>query len=100
MMRFELGLEKLEPRRALTSALTIGGAYVAGGFIPLAPYMVLASGTAALTVSVVVTVVPLGHFGWVKAHFTETAPLRGACQTMLIGGVAATAAFAVARAIS
>ena len=27
MMRFELGLEKPDPRRALTSALTIGGAY-------------------------------------------------------------------------
>jgi len=38
MMRFELGLEKPEPGRALASALTIAGAYIAGGFIPLAPY--------------------------------------------------------------
>src|SRR5688500_3356723 len=38
MMRFELGLEKPNPRRALTSALTIAGAYVAGGLIPLSPY--------------------------------------------------------------
>src|SRR5216117_71400 len=38
MMRFELGLERPDPQRALVSALTIGGAYVAGGFVPLAPY--------------------------------------------------------------
>src|SRR5437867_13366924 len=100
MMRFELGLEKPDPRRALSSALTIGGAYVAGGFIPLAPYMALASVPVALMASVVVTVVALGLFGWVKAHFTETAPLRSAFHTMLIGGAAAAAAFAIARAIT
>ena len=100
MMRFELGLEKPDPRRALTSALTIGGAYVAGGFIPLAPYMALASTPAALIVSVIVTLVALGLFGWVKGHFTGTAPFRSAVQTMLIGGVAAAAAFAIARAIA
>jgi VIT1/CCC1 family predicted Fe2+/Mn2+ transporter len=100
MMRFELGLEKPDPRRALTSALTIGGAYVAGGFIPLAPYMALASARVALTVSVAVTVVALGLFGWIKGHFTGMAPLRSAFQTMLIGGAAAAAAFAIARAIT
>jgi VIT1/CCC1 family predicted Fe2+/Mn2+ transporter len=100
MMRFELGLEKPDPRRALTSALTIGGAYVAGGFIPLAPYMVLGSATAAFTVSVVVTVAALGLFGWIKGQFTGTPPLRSAVQTMLIGGAAAAAAYAIARAIS
>jgi vacuolar iron transporter family protein len=100
MMRFELGLEKPDPRRALTSALTIGGAYVAGGFIPLAPYMALASSPVALSVSVAVTVMALGLFGWIKGHFTGTAPLRSAFQTMLIGGAAAAAAFAIARAIT
>jgi VIT1/CCC1 family predicted Fe2+/Mn2+ transporter len=100
MMRFELGLEKPDPRRALTSALTIGGAYAAGGFIPLAPYIALASIPAALIVSVIVTLVALGLFGWVKGHFTGTAPFRGAVQTMLIGGTAAAAAFALARAIA
>jgi len=100
MMRFELGLEKPDPRRALSSALTIGGAYVAGGFIPLAPYMALASALMALTVSVVVTVVALGLFGWIKGRFTGMVPLRSAFQTMLIGGAAAAAAFAIARAIT
>ncbi len=39
MMRFELGLEKPEPKRALQSAVTIAASYVVGGLIPLAPYM-------------------------------------------------------------
>jgi hypothetical protein len=32
MMRFELGLEKPNPRRVVTSAGTIAGAYIAGGW--------------------------------------------------------------------
>lgn len=35
MMRFELGLEKPDPKRALRSALTIAGSYIVGGLIPL-----------------------------------------------------------------
>ncbi len=100
MMRFELGLEKPDPKRALTSALTIGGAYVVGGLIPLAPYMILSGAQTALVVSVIVTLIALAVFGYVKGYFTGTAPVRSALQTALIGGIAATAAFAIARAIS
>jgi vacuolar iron transporter family protein len=99
MMRFELGLEKPDPRRALRSALTIAGAYVAGGFIPLAPYVFLSTAQAALFLSVVVTLVALTVFGYVKGHFTGASPVRSALQTALIGGLAAAAAFAIARAI-
>src|SRR6266545_7088066 len=59
MMRFELGLEKPQPKRAVTSALTIGGAYVAGGFIPLTPYIIAKSISIALLISVAVTLVAL-----------------------------------------
>src|SRR6202046_3521362 len=38
MMRFELGLEEPDPKRAVRSAATIGLSYVAGGLIPLCPY--------------------------------------------------------------
>ena len=100
MMRFELGLERPEPRRALVSALTIGGAYVAGGLIPLVPYMTLASSRAALGVSIVVTLSALGVFGYVKGRFTGIAPLRSALQTVFIGGLAAGVAFALARLLS
>ena len=99
MMRFELGLEKPDPRRALTSALTIAFAYVAGGLIPLAPYLVLSTARTALLLSVVVTLVALGVFGYVKGHFTGALPARSALQTAMIGGLAAAAAFGIARAI-
>ncbi len=100
MMRFELGLEKPNPRRALTSALTIAGAYVVGGFIPLGPYLVLSSIRTGLLVSITVTVLALAVFGYVKGHFTGTGPLRSAVQTVVIGSLAAAAAFGIARAIS
>jgi vacuolar iron transporter family protein len=100
MMRFELGLEKPDARRAARSALTIGGAYVVGGLIPLSPYLMLASARRALPVSVGVTLLALGVFGYVKGRFTGSRPVRSAMQTVFIGAVAAGMAFLLARAIS
>jgi len=100
MMRFELGLERPDPRRALISALTIAGAYVAGGMIPLAPYMLVGTVSEALRTSVAITAIALATFGYVKGRFTGAKPWRSAAQTAAIGGLAATAAFAIARAIS
>jgi VIT1/CCC1 family predicted Fe2+/Mn2+ transporter len=100
MMRFELGLEEPDPKRALHSALTIAGAYVAGGLVPLGPYFFLSSPQTGLLISVLVTLFALAAFGYVKGHFTGTGPLRSGLHTMLIGGLAAGAAFLIARAIS
>ncbi len=100
MMRFELGLERPDPKRALRSALTIGGAYIAGGLIPLAPYMVWSSAHQALVCSVIVTLSALTGFGYLKGRFTGTLPGRSALQTVLVGGLAAAAAFLLARLIS
>ena len=100
MMRFELGLEEPDPRRGLSSALTIAGAYIAGGLIPLSPYMLTSSPQTGLVVSVAVTLAALLAFGYVKGRFTGTRPWRSAVQTMLIGGVAAAAAFLIARVFS
>jgi len=100
MMRFELGLEPPESGRAITSAATIAGAYIAGGIIPLSPYLVLSSASQGLMVSAVVTLAALGIFGYIKGSFTGTGKLRSATQTMVIGGLAATAAFILAKLIS
>jgi len=99
-MRFELGLERPDPRRAVISALTIAGAYVAGGFIPLAPYIFSGTPSVALLFSVALTLAALLIFGFVKGRFTGTRPVRSALQTALIGSVAAGAAFLIARLIS
>lgn len=100
MMRYELGLEKPDPRRALISAATIGGSYAVGGIIPLAPYFLVGNARSALVVSAAVTIVALGIFGYVKGRFTGARPLVSGVQTVVIGGIAATAAFLLARAIS
>jgi VIT1/CCC1 family predicted Fe2+/Mn2+ transporter len=100
MMRFELGLEKPDPKRALTSALTIAGAYIAGGFVPLAPYIISGRPIPALFISIGVTLAALLVFGFIKGRFTGMKPLRSALQTALIGSAAAGAAFLIARAIS
>jgi VIT1/CCC1 family predicted Fe2+/Mn2+ transporter len=99
MMRFELGLEEPDPRRARRSALTIALSYVAGGLVPLAPYFFLRSVHHALIGSVVVTLLALLVFGYVKGRFTTARPLRSAWQTAVVGGLAAAAAFVIAKAI-
>jgi len=99
MMRFELGLEKPDPKRALTSALTIGLAYIAGGLVPLTPYMLISNAGSALIFSVIFTLLALFIFGYIKGRFTGTHPLQSALQTTLIGGLAAAVAFGLARLI-
>ncbi len=99
MMRFELGLEKPQPGRARASALTIAGAYIAGGLVPLSPYFFTDSTFTALWYSVAFTLIALLAFGFVKGRFTGTQPLRSALQTALIGSLAAGAAYGIARLI-
>jgi vacuolar iron transporter family protein len=99
MMRFELGLDPPDPKRARISALTIGMSYVVGGFIPLTPYILIPDLTTALIVSVVVTLTALFLFGYIKGRFTGMKPLRSGFETMLVGGVAAGVAFLLARLI-
>ena len=100
MMRFELGLEKPDPKRAPRSALTIGLSYIGGGLIPLAPYILIPNAGSALLFSVIFTLVALLIFGYVKGRFTGEQPIRSALQTALIGGLAAAAAFGLAKLIS
>jgi VIT1/CCC1 family predicted Fe2+/Mn2+ transporter len=100
MMRFELGLEKPNAGRAPASALTIAASYILGGLIPLLPYMVLPEIATALEASIALTLLALALFGGVKALFTGARPLRSAIQTMVIGGLAAGAAFLIARLVT
>jgi VIT1/CCC1 family predicted Fe2+/Mn2+ transporter len=100
MMRFELGLERPNPKRARISASFIAGAYVVGGLIPLAPYMIFPVTKTALLVSICVTLVALAVFGLIKGRYTGAPPIKSALQTTLTGGLAATAAYVIARSLS
>jgi VIT1/CCC1 family predicted Fe2+/Mn2+ transporter len=99
MMRFELGLEPPQPGRAWKSAVTIASAYIVGGLIPLAAYWYIDDVQLALRWSACTTLLALAVFGAVKGRFTGVPWLRGALQTTVVGGLAAAAAFAIARAI-
>lgn len=100
MMRFELGLEEPAYGRARQSALVIAISYIAGGLIPLSPYMLMSTDASALRASVVITLVALFVFGAIKGRLTGSGFLKSAFQTACIGGIAAGAAYALARLLS
>jgi VIT1/CCC1 family predicted Fe2+/Mn2+ transporter len=100
MMRFELGLEEPAPGRAWRSALTIALSYIVGGFVPLVPYLISHSIADALRLSILITLFALLVFGGLKGRLLGSPVLRSAIQTMLIGGLAAGAAFALARLLN
>jgi vacuolar iron transporter family protein len=100
MMKFELGLEKPDINRARDSGLTIGLSYIVGGIIPLSPYFFLEDAHVALNYSVIVTLITLFVFGYFKSKVTDQDPIKGAFKVMLIGALAAGAAFYVAKLFS
>lgn len=97
MMRFELGLEKPDEKRASKSAFNIGLAYVIGGMIPLCPYFFVEEGERALLLSVGITLVALFVFGYFKAKAIGQPAWMGAVKTTIIGALAAGAAYLIAR---
>ena len=97
MMKYELGLDKPDPKRATKSALNIGFSYIAGGIIPLSPYFFIADSSTALKYSVVATLICLFVFGYFKSRITGVNAIWGAIRVTMIGAVAAAAAFGVAK---
>lgn len=100
MMKYELGLDKPDPRRARNSAFNIGLSYIASGLVPLAPYYFTHTPKEGLPISCVVTVICLFIFGFFKAKATGQRPLAGAIRVTLIGSAAAAAAFGIAHFFS
>lgn len=97
MMKYELGLEKPDPKRATKSAMNIGLSYIAGGIIPLSPYFFISDSTTALKYSVIATLLCLFVFGYFKSKITGIHPWLGAIRITMIGALAAAAAFGVAK---
>ena len=100
MMKFELGLEEVDPKRALKSARNIAMSYIVGGLVPLLPYVFIGEIKKALLVSIVSTITALFIFGFIKAKFVGTTPWKSALYTTVVGGLAASAAYTIAKLIS
>ena len=99
MMKYELGLEKPDPKRARKSAFNIGFSYIIGGLIPLSPYFFASDGITGLKISALVTLICLLVFGYFKSKLTGMPPLQGAFKVALIGALAAGCAFTIAKLI-
>jgi len=99
MMKYELGLDKPDPRRARKSAFNIGLSYIVGGLIPLSPYFFVTDAITGLRISAGITLCCLFVFGYFKSKMTDVNPIAGAIRVMVIGALAAGCAFAVARLI-
>jgi len=87
-----------------TSAFTIGMGYLIGGIIPLIPYFFIPQAHDALVYSSVITGIVLLIFGAVKARITGAARkpadyVWGAASTLMVGGLAAAAAFGIVRSL-
>jgi vacuolar iron transporter family protein len=100
MMKYELGLDKPDPKRARKSAFNIGASYIVGGLIPLSPYFFVKEGIEGLRISAVITLICLFVFGYFKSKLTGVNPLAGAIRVMVIGAIAAGCAFGVAKLIT
>ena len=100
MMKFELNLERPDPKRAMISASTIATSYIVGGLIPLMPYFFISDIMSALKMSVIATSIALVLFGWIKGRFTGVNQGRSAMQTLVIGALASSAAFGLAHLLS
>jgi VIT1/CCC1 family predicted Fe2+/Mn2+ transporter len=99
MMKYELGLEEPDPKRARKSAFNIGASYIVGGMIPLSPYFFVDDGISGLKYSAMVTLACLFVFGFFKSKLTGTPPLKGAIKVTIIGALAAGCAFGIAKLI-
>lgn len=99
MMKFELGLEKPDPKRARKSAFNIGLSYIVGGMVPLMPYFFVTNSIDGLKISAVITLVCLYIFGFFKSKMTGINPWLGGVKVMFIGAIAAAAAFSIAKLI-
>lgn len=99
IIRFGKGLEEPAEGREFTSALTIGLSYFLGGFVPLLPYFFTSVVKTGLLISVIVMLITLFIFGYVKTAISlgedcgTHKKVGEGFQMVLIGSIAAGAAW-------
>ncbi|OQO12880.1 hypothetical protein B0A48_02344 [Cryoendolithus antarcticus] len=106
LMKFRWQLAEIDfvASRAYVSGLTISGGYLFGGLVPLLPYLFLESVEQAFVGSLLVMMVALFAFGWIKTALIGERD-RWTCgkngvQMVVLGSVAAGAAMLSVKALS
>ena len=100
MMKFELGMEEPDPKRAKKSAFNIGVAYIIGGLVPLLGYFITDTPFNGLLISAAITLVFLFVFGYIKTKIMGQQPIFGAFKTLFIGVLAAGSAYIIAKLLA
>ncbi|KAL3232084.1 Protein CCC1 [Nakaseomyces bracarensis] len=99
IIRYGRGLDEPAENRQTVSALTIGGGYLGGGLVPLIPYFFVDSVGTGLIFSIIVMVITLFWFGYIKTMVsmgdscTTSKKVSEGLQMVVVGGVAAGAAW-------
>lgn len=105
IIRYGRGLEEPAENRQLVSAVTIGGGYLMGGLVPLLPYFFVHQVGTGLVWSIIVMGITLFWFGYFKTQVamsnacTLGKKISEGVQMIVVGGVAAGAAFLCVKAL-
>jgi len=96
MAHKELGIFPDALEEPLENALIMGAAYVMGGLIPVAPYVVLPL-SQAMPVSVIGTLLALFAFGGLKGRVVRQPWWKSGAEMLGVAGAAALAGFLIGR---
>lgn len=97
LMKHQVDLEINDTSKLPKTALVIGLSYAIGGMIPLLPYLYFTNTADAFVWSCSTTLLALVMVGFIKSKINKEPLIWGTFRLMLLGGVAAAVAFAVAK---
>jgi len=96
LAREELGLDPGALGSPVGAAVFSFGAFAAGAFVPLAPF-VFAGGGAALTAAIALTAVALFGVGCATSLFSGRGTISGGLRSLLIGAAAGAVTYGIGR---
>ncbi len=96
MAHKELGISPEALEEPISNAVVMGMAYVAGGLIPVLPYLALPISTA-MPISIGGTLLALFLFGGLKGRIVKQSWWRSGGEMLAVAGVAALAGFLIGQ---
>ena len=100
MMAYEIGMSDPDDESPAMNGLATFGSFLVFGIIPLIPYFVLEPVASTFNISVLATFGALCVLGLLRYLVIRENILRCVGETVLVGGVCASVAFAVGLAFA